>query len=178
LMIMYAAPTTGYYQLRFVDSGADVQMVAFMSPTVVISDIETVASTCVASGDGLNRAASGVPAVFTVQANGVYHSSINSRYSDGDVFDISIATGATVLQFSQEYVGDGRYRVIYTAMSSGHAEASWDVMLSVSLAGTEIEGSPFVLQMRAGEVVAANSVAQLPGLSQLSRSRLVTQMAT
>jgi len=178
LMIMYAAPTTGYYQLRFVDSGADVQMVAFMSPTVVISDIETVASTCVASGDGLNRAASGVPAVFTVQANGVYHSSINSRYSDGDVFDISIAAGATVLQFSQEYVGDGRYRVIYTAMSSGHAEASWDVMLAVSLAGTEIEGSPFVLQMRAGEVVAANSVATGSGATSTVAGSLTTFQVT
>jgi hypothetical protein len=174
LTILYTAPTTGYYQLRFVHGGNDVRMADFTSPTVVISDIKTVATTCVATGSGLTSAASGAAANFTIQANGLYHGTINSRYSDGDAFEVSIMAGALLLKSKQEYIGDGKYLVEYTAMSSGHAEPSWDVILSVSLAGAEIYGSPFVLQMHAGEAVAANSVATGMGASSTVAGSLTT----
>jgi hypothetical protein len=150
LTLSYTAPDTGYYQLRVTQDDEDVAMPGFVSPSIVSSDVATAASACVATGDGIERAASGAPVTFVVQANGIFDNSVHKRSSDGDVFAVQIIDGAELLTSQSKYVGSGLYEVTYTAVSAHHSEEEWTVSMSVSVGGADISGSPFQLTMVAG----------------------------
>ena len=144
-------------------------MPGFVSPSIVSSDVATAVSACVATGDGIERAASGAPVTFVVQANGIFDNSVHKRSSDGDVFAVQIIDGAELLTSQSKYVGSGLYEVTYTAVSAHHSEEEWTVSMSVSVGGADISGSPFQLTMVAERTASLDwlPVAQERVLRQL-----------
>lgn len=135
-----------------------------------------------AVGPGLSAATAGEPAVFTIQAR---DQTGNNRISDqvaeaGNMFNVSLdwidgTSNPTVTRSAHrhlglspntvgkpEYLGEGKYRVEYTALRSGQ----WQ--LSIMAGGTDIycgleesqSCSPFTVSVAPGPVIAHSTEAE------------------
>ena len=120
----------------------------FESPfTVDVADGMAMGNNSTASGKGLHHAIAGITDSFTVQAKDEYD---NLKSVPGDEFVVVMTyypsgahaannrpNGFFVFNGTSTYIGNGRYECTYNVTISG------DYLLSVTLGGKHIHGSPF-----------------------------------
>jgi hypothetical protein len=137
----------GLYEARETVLSTEVEGSPFI---LDISDGDTFAAACSASGSGLASAAAGTPSFFTIQAKDVHE---NVRSNDGDVFLAELHRNTNPENIHDDvlpstvfvlcsYTSGGRYECVYTVSVSG------EYAMQVTLGGEHILGSPFAVVVK------------------------------
>ena len=161
----------GLYVAKFTPEGSGSNLVHVMlggahiasSPyTVSVAQGSAVGATTVATGSGLSTATSSVESTFVVDVRDV-HSNTRAAFTDTSAIAMSLVlaspgtgTSASVTAASVTPLTGadaGRYTVAYVPRFAGSS------LLSVTISGAHIKGSPFTVIISDGAAAGATSTA-------------------
>ncbi|KAJ3438403.1 hypothetical protein M0813_24396 [Anaeramoeba flamelloides] len=116
---------------------------------------ETSESKCLTFGEGLWGGVSGMKSLFTIHAR---DANGTARTSGGDDFAVILKCGEKTILGKVRDRKNGTYTCSYVATKAG------EYLISVTLKGNHIAGSPFVAQIEPGQVDGLNCTASGPGI--------------
>jgi hypothetical protein len=148
----------GHYAMAITDDRNDLHVAG--SPYEIFIDYGPPSGASTAEGAGISVAVAGLPARFTVQVRDAY-SNKRLEGGPGDAVLASLTSNSTagVIAAACVHRSSGLYDCEYTARAAGPQ------VLTVTVAGEDIVGSPFAVQVHDGAQQGTFTTAAGAGLA-------------
>lgn len=135
---MYSAPPPGKYKLRVEVNSQQIKNSPF---DVVVRSLIVDPLRCHASGDGLEQADHGVPAIFHIFTS----NKIDVPTSAGHKIDLQMSSVLSKIKYEWSEVESGKYLVKYWPVCEPTSTTPNEGVISarITIGGVDISGSPY-----------------------------------